>query len=170
MRLALLTLVSLACTVASPSAVTVDHFRGVYSTHFEGIPDQTGICAVISNRGREPVNWIRLRLRSWGDTGQKPGRWKSRWLYEGQLMPGQSVAVEFDNAPNSAQIEISVDRAGSGARVPSGRPLRRVSACSEASLARTLLRINAGREAQNVQMLPIVRRNHPDIEVKVASN
>jgi hypothetical protein len=140
----------------------------VYSTHFDGIPDQTGICAVISNRGRKPLNWVRLRLRSYGQVGRKPGRWRSKWLYRELLMPGQSVVVEFEHAPHAAQIEITIDGAGTGTAPRQGRPLRKASTCSEGVLVREIQRLNADREPQGVQILPLVRRNHPEIDAQIA--
>ncbi len=154
-------LLTAACA-SGAAGVRVDRFRGVYSTHFDGIPDLAGVCAVVSNRSERAHPWIRLRMDAFGERNGRPWQWKSHWLYPKPLQPGETVALWFENAPHAPQLEIRVDRIGRTPQLPRhGRTLKTTSTCSEASLERALKRLNADRKPQGVQVLPIVRRNHP---------
>ncbi|MFQ5515354.1 MAG: hypothetical protein ACE5FG_13095 [Myxococcota bacterium] len=157
---ALLAALVLSCACAMPQApLTLDRVRGVYRSHFGGIPDSTGICAVLSNRSERPIAWVRLRLRSYGVSPSKRWRWTSSWLYDGAIPPGQSVALLFEDPPHAQQIEIRIDRFGRGGGRPHpARPLRAVASCSEPNLRSVLADAAEGREATQVQLVPIVRR------------
>ena len=133
-----------ACVVRS---VELERYRGVYSTHFHGIPDRGRICAVISNGRSTPVDWVRLRLASRSALGARPGRWRSMWLYRGRLHPGESVAVELERPPVSDEIRLAVRGAGRGRARRTGRPAVEVPECSERALSAALERDAAAREA-----------------------
>ncbi|MBW2279368.1 MAG: hypothetical protein JRG76_12745 [Deltaproteobacteria bacterium] len=136
------------CQLACASTtVDLERVRGVYSTHFHGIPDSGRICAVISNRRGSPVDWVRLRLASRSGLAERPGRWRSAWLYRGRLEPGESVAVELDRPPVSDQIRLTVHGAGRGRPTRTGRPAVEIPECSERALSAALERDAAAREA-----------------------
>ncbi len=168
MRIALCLLALLVCACASSPGVRLESYRGVYSTHFDGIPDQTRICAVITNEGRLPVSWLRLRLQAFSQLGEVPGRWTSYWLYPKPLASGQTIAVEFRNPPSADQIELKVSSAGGGDPPRRGRPLRRTRACSEAALQQKLKRESAERGGTEIQLVSIERRNDPSRELELA--
>ncbi len=168
MRLAVAVFALLLSGCVSTAAVTLERYRGVYSTHFDGIPDQTGICAVIRNPGPRPVAWVRLKLKSFSQLGEVPGQWTSHWLYERALAPGEAVAVEFEHPPSADQIELAVAGYGEGDPPRRGRPLRRARACSEARLQAELKRAREDRSMAGVQLLPILRRNDPARELELA--
>jgi hypothetical protein len=168
MRLVPLALALLALGCASPRAVTLDGYRGVYSTHFEDIPDQTGICAVITNHGDRPLGWVRLKLRAFSYLGEVPGQWTSYWLYAQPLAAGETIVVEFEDPPSTDQIELSVNRWGDGQPPRRGRPLHRSSSCSEAGLQRKLESRRGGLSTVGARMLPVLRRNDPSPDVEGA--
>ncbi len=164
MRYALLASALLLSACAShPQGITLDRFRGVYSSHFDGIPDRSGICAVLQNHGSRDASWVRLTMQAFGAKGDRASRWTSHWLYAHPLRSGESVAVAFENAPHADQIDLRIDRVGRGAHLPRvGRPLLRSRTCNEGELRAALREAARGRQAQGVQLIPIVRRNDPE--------
>jgi len=151
--LALLALVSCAT-----GAVRLERYRGAYSTHFEGIPDQAEVCAVVRNQGSRPIEWVELRLLSTSQLAEKPATWKSTWLYRGHIEPGQQVALRFEYPPMADEIEIAVARVGRSEREPkNGRPLRVAEACSEAALRNALQAELEGRAAPDVEIRDAVQ-------------
>jgi hypothetical protein len=150
-RLFLLAVVLAAC--AGPrSPVELDRFRGAYRTHFEGIPDRAAVCAIVTNRGGAPVDWVRLRLESHSQLGDEPGRWISYWIWKGHLGPGQSATLELEDPPMADEIRLDVRSAGPGPPRLLGRPARRVGGCSDAAL-RARLQLPGG------QVVGVARRN-----------
>lgn len=164
MRPLLLTLaLALGACATVQTGVDLDFYRGAYATHFEGIPDRSAICAVVSNRGAAPVGWVRLRLESHSRLGDEPGRWVSYWLWRGHLEPGDSVALELPDPPVADAVRLDLRGAGSGEGSGAGRAARRVDACSEEVLAASLG--SGGRE-----VVEVVRRNEgAHEEILVAS-
>ena len=81
MRRSLTLLAILSLTGCAGAAVTVQSFQGVYSTHFDGVPDDAAICVVLTNVGSGPVDWTQLRLVSYSDLGEDTASWSSDWLY-----------------------------------------------------------------------------------------
>jgi hypothetical protein len=151
--LALLALLSSCAT----GAVRLERYRGAYSTHFEGIPDQAEVCAVVRNRSTRPVEWVELRLLSTSQLADSPATWKSTWVYRGRIEPGQRIALRFENPPMADEIELAVARVGRDKRVPrNGRPLHVVGECSEQALRAALLAELEDRAA-------------PDMEVRAAA-
>ncbi len=135
MRRAPLLLALLALSSCATGAVRLERYRGAYSTHFEGIPDQAEVCAVVRNRGTRPVEWVELRLLSTSQLADEPATWKSTWIYRGHIEPGQRVALRFENPPMADEIEIAVARAGRDTRAPkNGRPLRVAGECTDEAL------------------------------------
>lgn len=147
MRLSLLPLV-LCLYGCAVQPVTLDLYRGVYTTHFEGIPDESRVCAVISNHGEKRVSWVRLRLRATSRLGEVPGRWTSHWLYEGPIEPGDSVAVELREPPVADQIELDLRRWGSSRPSQPGRQVTASDECSLAALEAAIRRDNGARTAE----------------------
>jgi hypothetical protein len=140
MRRAPLLLALLALCSCATGAVRLERYRGAYSTHFEGIPDQAEVCAVVRNRSERPVEWVELRLLSTSQLADAPATWRSTWVYRGRIEPGQHVALRFDNPPMADEIKIAVARVGRDKRVPrNGRPLRIADECSEETLRVELL-------------------------------
>jgi hypothetical protein len=170
MRLAAVLVVALCASCVSGPTVTLDRYRGVLRTHFDGIPDGSAVCAVLRNGSEQRVEWVGLRLRAYPTHGEKPGRWTSKWLYEGHLEPGQSQAIEFVEPPIADEVELEVRGAGSGPSELVGRKVRKVRECSEASLQRRLSADVEGRTAPGVALYSIVRRNDRSAEVVVASD
>jgi len=171
MRLALLALCPLALlasSCATTSDVHLDSYRGVYSTHFDGIPDQMAICARVTNQSSETLRWIRLELRAFSELGEVPGRWTSGWLYPRPLRPGESVALRFENPPTADQIELKVSGSGKGSAPHKGRPLRRSHSCSEALLQGRLKSASGERSAASVKYFSVLRRNDPAPTFSVA--
>jgi len=149
--LALLAFLSSCAT----GAVRLERYRGAYSTHFEGIPDQAEICAVLRNRGARPVEWVELRLRSTSQLADAPKTWKSTWILQSRIEPGETVSLRFENPPMADEIELSIVRVGRDARAPrSGRPLRSAGECSDASLRVALLAELQDREAPDTEVRP----------------
>ena len=162
MRRILLASALLACASAGHE-LRLERFRGVYSTHFAGIPDRGEICAVLVNRGTEKLRWARLRLLSYAEPeGQRP--WKSDWVFRGAIPPGGLVAVQLLDPPPAAQIELRVAAAGGGRPPERGRTLRAVDDCSERGLIEQLRQANRDRAATGIQIVPQVRRADPEAE------
>jgi hypothetical protein len=136
--------VALACAAllcvsgCASSGVRVERYRAAYSTHFEGIPDQTEACVVVRNRGARPLTWLELRLRvSSHFGGDVPLR--SKWVYRGKIAPGESIALRFLYPPAADEIQVASSRAGTGRAGPaSGRPLVRTDECSDSSVRAAL--------------------------------
>jgi hypothetical protein len=164
MRPPLLALALALCACATVrSGVDLDFFRGAYATHFDGIPDRSAICAVVSNRTAAAVGWVRLRLESHSRLGDEPGRWVSYWVWRGHLAPGDSVALELSDPPVADQIRLNLRGAGTGGGPASGRTAQRVDDCSDLVLQARLG--SAGR-----QVVQVVRRNEgAHEEILVAS-
>ena len=130
----LLLVLCLATTGCASSAVQVESYSGIYSTHFDGIPDDAAICAVVSNQGAERLSWVQLRLHSISHLGAKPATWRSKWVFEGELEPGESIALSFPTPPVSDSVRLEVQRAGRGRPPGAGRRAQRVARCSESDL------------------------------------
>jgi hypothetical protein len=165
LRQCALILVIVACACAGPRPVTLDRYRGVLTTHFDGVPDRSAICAVVTNRGEEPVDWVTLRLRSyptyWETEAGRSPRWTSTWTHQGRMKPGETRAFRLVQPPVADQIELELRRAGSGELPRAGRPLVPSEACSEAWLQRQLTEEKGDRTAPGIALYPIVRRNQP---------
>ncbi|MFQ5698297.1 MAG: hypothetical protein ACE5IL_08440 [Myxococcota bacterium] len=155
-----------ACISASgaDSRVELERFRGIYTTHFGGIPDRSAVCAVVANRSTQPIEWVRLRLESHSALGEKPARWVSLWLYRGRLAPGAQVSVELAEPPMADQIRLDLRGAGRGRPPGHARTARRVSECSEQALRASLRTSGGTRVASRAQELPVVRRNRTQSE------
>jgi hypothetical protein len=136
---------ALACSTAG---VELRDVRGAYSTHFDGIPDEGRVCAVIHNGRDVPIEWVRLRLVSRSSLGERPGRWRSDWLFRGHIEPGESVAVELERPPMADQGSLRMQRAGRGQVRERGRPVRVVQECSADALSTRLRGATVGRQAK----------------------
>lgn len=140
-------LIPLACALVlgcAPAGIEVARLHGVYSTHFDGIPDQGRICAVLTNRRGRSVEWVLMTL---GSRSAEGGRWRTDWLYQGRLEPGASVAVELQRPPIGDRIGLRVRRSGIGEVRATGRPAWPVERCSERSLVAAIEREDPTREA-----------------------
>ncbi len=169
MRALLLVTVLAVAGCAVPS-VTLDDYRGVATTHFGGIPDQSRVCAVVTNRGDVAVDWVRLRLRAWGGAGERGRSFTSHWLYGEGLEPGESVAVELMEPPYAAQIELSVRGSGRGQRTRRGRPVQRTAECSEAALVAASQLASSDRPSADIQIGAIHRRGDAPGDVLIAGD
>jgi hypothetical protein len=135
MRLALLGATLLCVCSCAAAPLRLERYRGAYSTHFEGIPDQAEACAVLHNRGSTPVEWVELRLTSQSALGDVRSELKSSWVYRARIEPGARIAVRFEHPPVGEEIRVRLVRAGAGGRPPhNGRPLRSAKDCSDESL------------------------------------
>jgi hypothetical protein len=153
MRRAPLAFALLALLSCASGAVRLERYRGAYSTHFYGIPDQAEICAVVRNRSARPVEWVELRLLSTSRLADSPKTWKSTWIHQGRIEPGEMVSLRFENPPMADEIELTVVRAGRDERAPrSGRPLRIAGECSEESLRKALQAELQDREAPDIEV------------------
>ena len=152
--LAALALAATSCTLVS-APVELDHFRGAYSTHFEGIPDRGSVCALVTNRGLESVEWLRLRLVSASRLGEQPGRWISYWTWSGRLDAGESVALELPDPPMADEIRLELRQSGRGPASGSGRKARAIAACSDDALRVRLER----PDRPGVRVVPVALRN-----------
>ena len=159
-------LVLLGCAT---SAVTLDDTRGVYATHFHGLPDETRICAVLTNRGAGALAWVRLRLRTHSDFEGRKGRFTSHWVYAAPLAPGKRVAVALENPPAAPEIELTLAGSGRG-RAPHGRPLRATAECSEAALASLAHAAREERSADGLELRAVVVRGRPSAAGLIASD
>jgi hypothetical protein len=156
LRLVGAALLASALGCAGPS-VTLDAYEGVYTTHFEGIPDDSRVCALVRNGGTESVSWVRMRLRSFTEFEGRRSRVTSSWVYRGNLAPGQSVAVELHRPPVAPEIRLSLRGSGNG-RGPRGRSVRRSKECTEAGLLERATTAHERRVDANVEVLLVRRR------------
>lgn len=148
--------------------VTLDLYRGVLATHFDGIPEGSAVCALLTNRGARPVDWVRLRMRGFSTHGERGGRWASTWLYAGRIESGETRAVRLEHPPVVDQMDLRVVGSGPGSANAMGRPVVDSPRCSEAWLRSQLARTREGRAAPGWSLVPIVRRNDPPGPVIVA--
>ena len=150
------------------STVSLDRVEGVYATHFDGIPDRSRVCAVLTNRGTEPVQWVRLRLLSYADAGAR--RQVSHWVAREPLAPGESAAVELIDPPVAREAELSVQSAGRAANAPFGRTARRSPACSEAELLATAHAESSQRTADGIEIVPLAWRGSGERDALAAAD
>ena len=169
-RIALLVAVLSASACASHAPVSLDRYRGVYSTHFDGIPERAELCAVLTNRATHPIDWVTLRLRAYPAYGARPARWTSFWTYRGRLGPGETRVLRLVRPPVADQVELEVRDAGRGPGPPSGRIVVESEACSEPALLRDVRAALATRTAPGIAIYPIVRRNEAAPEIVVAQD
>ncbi len=162
---ALLVLAALGC---AQSAVSLDGYGGVYTTHFDGVPDASRVCALLSNRGERGVDWVRLRLRTFSEYEGVRTRLSSSWVYAAPLAPGESIAVELVDPPVAPEIELRLRGAGRG-QVPSGRLLRASAQCGEQWLLESTLRRLESRSADGIEVHPL-RRHGARSDVMLASD
>jgi hypothetical protein len=156
-----LALVTLGCAAGAGPRATLDGYRGAWTTHFGGVPDRAGICAVVTNRGATPIDWVRLRLRSFSSLGPEDGRWTSYWVLRETLMPGESAAFALENPPVADEIELDLRDEGSRATAARGRRAYRVGACNESAL-----RAELDRDASDVGVethAAVRRGERPDV-------
>lgn len=153
LALGLATAVSVAA--CQTQSVTLDEYRGAYSTHFGGIPDRTAVCARLHNRGAERVGWVRLRLRSTSTLGERPARLRSDWIYSGGIEPGETLSLAFADPPSAERIDLTLRSSGSGRPARGGRPLVRVATCSASALAFDLGRPPHPGKAAGVEVVHI---------------
>ena len=148
-RLCLLFVLLVGCATSSP--VTLDHYAGVYTTHFEGIPDSTRICAVVTNRGDKPVSWVRLRLRAFPVFEERTHRVAASFVYSDGLAPGQSVALELLDPPVAPVLRLTLRGSGSGP-APGGRALERSEECSQNALVADARDAAGARSASGIEV------------------
>ena len=153
---------------AAAPGITLDGYRGLYSTHFDGVPDRSAVCALVTNRTGTSFEWVRLRLRSYSELGEERARWTSYWLYREPLGPGESAVVRLENPPVAEEIELRIVRAGSGSILPAGRPASELGECSDGALARSLGAENVGRTAPGMEQHRVARRGEPSLDVILA--
>jgi hypothetical protein len=157
------------------SPVSLDRFRGMYVTHFEGIPDRAAVCATLTNRGETEIEWVALRLNAYtahsadAEPAPEPTRWTSSWVYPRRLGPGESQAIRLPNPPVAEQMELTVSRSGRGPVPPRARRAIPSERCSEAGLERTLRDEDADRTAPNIELRPIERHDDPANDPLVAA-
>ena len=163
--LPLLALVTAAC--ASPG-VGLDRYHGAYTTHFDGVPDQAAVCAVIYNDGDQPVDWVRLRLRAYSHLGERPGRWTSRWLWRGRLAPGAYAVIALVDPPVAEELDLVIRASGRGEARGRGRLVKRVVHCSGDHLAKQLGSRLAQRTAEGIELHTAARRGDPESAVLLA--
>jgi len=154
---ALLCLGAIGC---AQSAVSLDGYGGVYTTHFDGVPDASRVCALLSNRGEHAVDWVRLRLRTFSEYEGVQARLSSSWVYAFPLAPGESIAVELVDPPVSPEIELRVRDAGHG-RLPHGRLVRASTQCGEKRLLESTLARMDSRTADGIEVHTLRRRGPP---------
>ena len=136
------------------SRIALDGYSGVYSTHFDGVPDTAAVCALLTNRGEVPVDWTQLRMRARSHLGETVGSWGSSWLYLGRIAPGETVAVELRNPPVADWIHLRLRRAGNG-RPPRGRTATRADGCDDRALEDALAEADDGRTAPGRDFHPM---------------
>lgn len=156
-------------TGCQTAKVDLEHVRGLYTTHFDAIPDSAALCATLTNRGEKDVTWVRLRLRAYSALGDEPARWTSTWIFAEPIAAGETRAIVFRHPPVANEVEISVRRAGNGPAPRRGRRALPAEGCSEAWLTRALEDETPGRTARNVEFHTITDRNDPHEEVVIAS-
>jgi len=164
--LVLLSLLVLGCL---RPAVEIDRYRGLVATHFDGVPDRAEVCAVVTNRSDEPIDWVRLRLRSWSRLGEEPGAWTTHWVWRGRLAPAASVAIALPDPPVAEEIALDVRASGAGERVPRGRAAAVAPECSEASLQQVAQQRGNGRTASGIALRAALRRGDADAVVVAQS-
>ena len=145
---ALLCLAALGC---AQGAVSLDGYRGVYTTHFDGIPDSSRVCALLTNRGEHAVDWVRLRLRSFSHYEGVPARLSSTWVYAHRLAAGESITVELVDPPVAPEVELRLRGSGSG-RAPVGRRARPSSQCGQERLLESSLARQQSRSADGIEV------------------
>lgn len=164
MRRAPLALALLALSACASGAVRLERYRGAYSTHFDGIPDQSEICAVVRNKSGRAVEWIELRLDSKSHLAANPVEWSSTWLYRGRIEPGERVALRFEHAPMADEIEVRVARIGRDDRAPlNGRPLSEAEECSDEALRAALDASLEAREVTDAEVRAAARRSADEL-------
>jgi hypothetical protein len=164
--LALLSLFVLGCL--GPS-VEIDRYRGLVATHFDGVPDRAEVCAIVTNRGDAPIDWVRLRLRSWSRLGEEPAAWTTHWVWRGRLAPAESAAIALPNPPVAEEIALDVRENGAGERVPRGRVASLAAECSEEALRRLAQSGGAGRTASGIELRAALRRGDAEAVVVAQS-
>jgi hypothetical protein len=127
----------LLCSCAT-TPLRLERYRGVYSTHFEGIPDRAEACALVHNTGTTPVDWVELSLVATSRFDGAERAFRSRWLYRTAIAPGGAVALRFVHPPFADELEVTLARAGSGAPTRPGRPLVAAAECSDEALRAVL--------------------------------
>jgi hypothetical protein len=167
MRPALPLVALLAVACASPG-VGLDRYHGAYTTHFDGVPDQAAVCAVISNHGEEQVDWVRLRLRAYSHLGERPGRWSSDWIWRGRLAPGGSAVIALVDPPVAEELDLVIRASGRGEARGRGRRVERASRCSGEQLAEQLGTELAQRTAEGIELHMAARRGDPESAVLLA--
>ncbi len=161
---------SLALTACASAPVTLDRVEGVYTTHFDGIPDQSRVCAVLTNRGSTPVGWVRLRMVAYASSDERRSRLVSHWVLAEPLAAGQSAAVELLDPPVAREVELSVQRSGAGSKAPVGRPLRRSETCDSEALLAAVQADHAGRTASGIEVVGVVDRGASQRDTLVAGD
>ena len=158
MRLCSLMVVSVIGLVGCASTtVSLDRYDGVYATHFDGIPDHSRICARITNRGEESVDWVHLRLRTQNEFEGTRDRRTSSWTYAQTLEPGQSVAVELAHPPVAAEAKLTLLGSGRGKHAPPGRAVRTRAECTRDALVASTESDMAERSAHGIEVVPVRR-------------
>jgi hypothetical protein len=169
MRRAPLAIALLALLSCASGAVRLERYRGAYSTHFDGIPDQSEICAVVRNKSARPVEWLELRLESTSRLAAAPLEARSSWVYRGRIEPGARVALRFEHAPMADEIAVRVARVGRDARAPlNGRPLRLTEECSDEALQAALDAGLEAREATGAEVRAAARKTADPADELVA--
>ncbi len=161
-RLAIPLVMLCASACATPPPVSLDLYRGVYATHFDGVPNRAAVCAVLTNRAAHDVDWVRLRLRTYpAARSSREVRWTSFWTYRERLRPGETRTVRFVRPPVGNQVDLEVRDAGFGRAPSSGRPVVDAESCSEPGLQQDVQATQKERTAPGIAVYPIVRRNDP---------
>ncbi len=153
-----LTALGAAALAACASPVSLDRYRGAFTTHFDGVPDQAQVCAVVTNHGDAPVDWLRLRLRSFSAFDDEPALWTSLWIYRARLEPGASASISLVDAPVAEEIELELRTTGRGPTPPVGRLAVAASECSDESLRAALGTGDRGRTAEGRELHASTRR------------
>ncbi len=158
MRLVALALALLTVSCVSPAGVTLDAYQGALLTHFGGIPEGNRICGWLTNRGSEPVAWVRIRLVSSSGTPGERERFTSSWIYAEPLAPGESAAFELPDPPLADAIDLRVTHSGRDlARARSGRKASRADDCSEPWLHALLAADSEARPTADLGLIPLDR-------------
>ena len=160
----------LALASCASAPISLDHVAGVYTTHFDGIPDQSRVCAVLTNRGASAVSWVRLRMVGYSDLDERRGRLVSHWVLAEPLAPGQSATFELLDPPVVREVELSVQRTGTGGQAPVGRPVQRTESCDTDALQAAVEADQAGRTATGIEVVGLVDRGADQRDSFVASD
>jgi len=150
-----------AALVGCAGPVTLDRYRGAFTTHFDGVPDEAQVCAIVTNHGEDPVEWVRLRLRSWSAFDAEPALWTSFWIYRAHLEPGASAAISLADVPVAEEIELELRSSGSGPTPPAGRLASAAVECSDDSLRAALAKGERDRTAEGRALFAADRRGDP---------